>query len=315
MTHSLDPTTISWRSRRNRLEGNLAGALLASPAALVAAVVLTLLLLAALLAPIIAPQNAFSPGALNLLDGKTPPLTPSLFTGRVFLLGTDDQGRDILSAILYGARISFLVGIGAVLIAVLFGGSLGLVAGWRGGRIDTLIMRLADVQLGLPPILMALLLFGVSRAALPAAVHDRAIVWLIILAIALATWPQYARMVRGLTLVEMGKEYIEAARIMGLRAASIALRHIVPNIAAPVLVAATLGFAVAVIAEATLSFLGAGIPATQPSLGSLIRIGQEYVASGEWWMLFFPAVFLVVLSLSVNIVGDWLRETLNPRLR
>ena len=313
-TYLLEPE-VAGRRWAGPLDGRVLRVLRESPPAALALLTLVLMLMGALFAPLIAPQDAFSPAVLDLFDANTPPLAANEWTGRVFLLGTDDQGRDILSAILFGARVSFLVGFGSVLTAVVIGGSLGLLAGWRGGLLESAIMRAADVQLSIPPILMALVMFGVSRAALPGRVHDRAIVWEIILAIGLAAWPQYARMVRSLTIVEKGKEYVDASRIMGLHPVRIALRHILPNIAPPILATAALGFAVAVTAEATLSFLGAGIPPTRPSLGALIRVGQEYIAAGQWWILAFPSIALMALALSVNVVGDWLRQFLNPRLQ
>lgn len=286
-----------------------------SPTVVVSAIVLVLFLAAALLAPWLAPQDPFDPSALNLMDGKTRPMSTNEFTGTWFLLGTDDQGRDVLSVILYGARLSLLVGFASVALATIIGVTLGLIAGYGGGALDSLIMRTADVQLTFPSILVALMIFGIIRSLLPPQAHEQAAIPVLIVAIALSAWPQYARTIRGVTLVERNKEYVQAARIIGLHPAQIMVRHVLPNVIGPVLVIATLGLALAIISEATLSFLGVGVPPTKPSLGTLIRIGQEYIASGEWWILLFPSLALLALSLSVNLLGDWLRDALNPKLR
>lgn len=297
------------------LDSDLAYSFQRSPVVVLAALVLTILVSSAFLAPWIAPQDPFDPASLNLLEGKTPPLTANEFTGKRFLLGTDDQGRDVLAVVLYGSRISLTVGLGAVLLSALLGVSLGLLAGYRGGLLDGLIMRIADVQLSFPSILIALLIFGVVRAFLPPHAHEHAALSVLILSIGLSAWPQFARTVRGMTMVEKNREYVQAARIIGLHPALIMVRHVLPNVMPPVLVIATLGLAIAITAEATLSFLGVGLPPTRPSLGTLIRIGQEYIASGEWWILLYPSLALVALALSVNLLGDWLRDVLNPRLR
>lgn len=297
------------------LDSDLAYSFQRSPVVVLAALVLTILVGSAFLAPWIAPQDPFDPASLNLLEGKTPPLTANEFTGKRFLLGTDDQGRDVLAVVLYGSRISLTVGLGAVLLSALLGVSLGLLAGYRGGLLDGLIMRIADVQLSFPSILIALLIFGVVRAFLPPHAHEHAALSVLILSIGLSAWPQFARTVRGMTMVEKNREYVQAARIIGLHPALIMVRHVLPNVMPPVLVIATLGLAIAITAEATLSFLGVGLPPTRPSLGTLIRIGQEYIASGEWWILLYPSLALVALALSVNLLGDWLRDVLNPRLR
>jgi peptide/nickel transport system permease protein len=286
-----------------------------SPVAIVAAIVALVMIVAAILAPWIAPHDPFDPGSLNLMDGFTPPGEPNAFTGNRFLLGTDDQGRDIFSTILYGARISLFVGFSAVLFAMVLGIALGLLAGWRGGWVDSLLMRVADVQLSFPSILIALLIFGVARGFIPPGMREQVAIWVLIVSIGLSDWVQYARVVRGATMVEKGREYVQAARVIGVHPVRIVLRHILPNVLGPVLVIATIGLALAIIAEATLSFLGVGVPPTQPSLGTLIRIGQQFLFSGEWWILVFPSVALLALALSVNLLGDWLRDALNPRLR
>ncbi|MDO5631852.1 MAG: ABC transporter permease [Paracoccus sp. (in: a-proteobacteria)] len=286
-----------------------------SPVAIVAAVVALAIILAAALAPWIAPHDPFNPASLNLMDGFSRPMQPNDFTGNVYIMGTDNQGRDILSTILYGARISLFVGFSAVIFAMVLGIGLGLIAGFRGGWVDNLLMRIADVQLSFPSILIALLIFGVARGFIPPAMRDQMAIWVLIVSIGLSDWVQFARVVRGATMVEKNKEYIQAARVIGVHPARIAVTHILPNVMGPVLVIATIGLALAIIAEATLSFLGVGVPPTQPSLGTLIRVGQGYLFSGEWWILLFPALALLALSLSVNLLGDWLRDALNPRLR
>lgn len=286
-----------------------------SPLTVLAAIVTLLLLLAALAAPWISPQNPFDPATLNLMDGFTPPMQVNEFTGNHYWLGADAQGRDIFSAILYGLRVSLLVGLAAVALAAFMGITLGLLSGYLGGWVDALIMRIADVQLSFPSILIALLIFGVFRGIVPPALQDKMVVYVLIIAIALSDWVQYARTVRSSTLAEKNKEYVQAARVIGLPAPLILLRHILPNVLGPVLVIATIGLALAIILESTLSFLGVGVPPTQPSLGTLIRVGQDFLFSGEWWIVFFPGLTLLVLALSVNLLGDWLRDALNPRLR
>ncbi|MFU8897973.1 MAG: ABC transporter permease [Roseinatronobacter sp.] len=286
-----------------------------SPLAIVAAAVSLLIILAAIFAPWIAPHDPFNPATLNLMDGFTPPMEPNQFTGNTYWLGTDNQGRDVFSTILYGARISLFVGFMAVAFAMVLGITLGLIAGYRGGWIDSLLMRVADVQLTFPSILLALLIFGVARGFIPPAYREAMAIWVLIVAIGLSEWVQYARVVRGATMVEKSKEYVQAARVIGAHPAKILIRHILPNVMGPVLVIATIGLALAIIAEATLSFLGVGVPSTQPSLGTLIRIGQGFLFSGEWWILLFPSLTLLALALSVNLLGDWLRDALNPRLR
>jgi len=286
-----------------------------SPVAIVAAVVALIIVLGAVFAPWIAPYDPFNSASLNLMDGFTPPGEPNQFTGNTYLMGTDNQGRDIFSTILYGARISLFVGFSAVVFALVLGIGLGLLAGWRGGWVDSLIMRIADVQLSFPSILIALLIFGVARGFIPPSMREEVAIWVLIVSIGLSDWVQYARVVRGAAMVEKSKEYVQAARVIGVHPARIVLRHILPNVMGPVLVIATIGLALAIIAEATLSFLGVGVPPTQPSLGTLIRIGQQYLFSGEWWILLFPSIALLLLALSVNLLGDWLRDALNPRLR
>ena len=286
-----------------------------SPVTIVSFTIVTTLILLALLADFVAPTNPFDPASLNLMNGFTPPLEPNAFTGETFVLGTDDQGRDLLSAIIYGLRVSLFVGLTAVILAMLIGVSLGLLAGYRGGWIESLIMRVADIQMTFPSILIAVLIFGVARGLLPPDLRDELAISVLIIAIGLSEWVPFARTVRGTTMVEKEKEYVQAARLIGLGNVQIMVRHILPNVLSPVLVIATITLALAIIAEATLSFLGVGAPPTEPSLGTLIRIGQDFLFSGEWWILLFPSVTLLALALSVNLLGDWLRDTLNPRLK
>lgn len=285
-----------------------------SPVAIVSSIVATVLILAAIFAPFIAPYDPFNPRTLNLMNGFTPPMSES-FSGSFFLLGSDHQGRDVFSAILYGSRVSLMVGLSAILFAMLLGVTLGLIAGYRGGLTDTIIMRIADIQLSFPSILIALLIFGIARGIIPPNQRESMAIFVLIFSIGLSDWAQFARTVRGTTMVERQKDYVSAARIIGVKPVFILIRHILPNVLGPVLVIGTIGLALAIIAEATLSFLGVGVPPTQPSLGTLIRIGQQFLFSGEWWILFFPAITLVLLALSVNLLGDWLRDALNPRLR
>ena len=309
-------TTSDASSRLHRaLDSDFMYAFLRSPVALVSAVVSLTLILAAVFAPIVATTNPFDPSTLNLMNGFTPPMEANAFTGATFIMGADDQGRDVFSTILYGMRISLFVGFAAVLFAVVLGIVLGLLAGYFGGWTESIIMRAADVQLTFPSILVAMLIFGIAKGITPVEYRDQMAIWVLILAIGLSDWVQFARVVRGATLVEKSKDYVAAARLIGRRPFAIMVRHILPNILSPVLVIATISLALAIIAEATLSFLGVGAPPTQPSLGTLIRIGQGFLFSGEWWILFFPACTLLGLALSVNLLGDWLRDALNPRLK
>jgi peptide/nickel transport system permease protein len=248
------------------------------------------------------------------MDAFTPPAWRENGSAR-HLLGTDNQGRDVLSAILYGSRVSLVIGLAAIVLSVTTGVLLGLLAGYRGGWVEAVVMRLADIQLTVPAILIALTLDGVARVVLPRGVHDDIAIWVLVLSIGVAYWPQFARVTRATTLAEKNKDYVNAARIIGVPGARIALAHVLPNAWGPVLVIATIELALAVIAEASLSYLGVGMPATQPSLGTLIRIGNAFLFSGEWWIVIFPALALVILSLAVNLLGDWLRDALNPKLR
>jgi len=285
-----------------------------SPVTIAAALLTLICVAAAVLAPWLAPQDPFNMAALELNDAFLPPSWSDSGRG-AYVLGTDNQGRDILSTIMHGARVSLGVGLAAVFLALFLGVLLGLLAGYFGGRLDALIMRVADVQLSFPAILIALLIDGVARVALPADSVDRIAIPVLVLAIGFAGWVQYARTVRGTTMVEKEKEYVQAARVIGRRPLAIMLAHVLPNVMGPVLVIGTIHIATAIITEATLSFLGVGVPATTPSLGTLIRVGNEFLYSGEWWITVFPGVALVILVLSVNLLGDWLRDALNPKLR
>lgn len=286
-----------------------------TPVAVVSFVVFMVIILAAVFANFIAPNNPFDPASLNLMNGFTPPMQANEFTGEVFLMGTDDQGRDLFSTILYGLRISLFVGIMAVMLAMVMGVTLGLIAGYLGGWLDTLIMRFADIQMTFPSILVAMLIYGVAKGVLPPDLRYEMSIAVLIVSIGLSEWVPFARTVRGSTLVEREKEYITAAKMIGLSKRQIMLLHVLPNVLSPVLVITTITFALAIIAEATLSFLGVGVPTTKPSLGTLIRIGQDFLFSGEWWILLFPALTLLALALSINLFGDWLRDTLNPKLK
>ncbi len=295
-------------------ESDILYSFLQSKVTILAATVTLLIVLGAVLAPWIAPQNPFDVRELNLMNANLPPAWMAEGS-RAFLLGTDDQGRDILSTILHGSRISLTVGVLSVGFAAAVGVVLGLVAGYRGGAVDTLIMRVADVQLTFPGILIALLIDGSVRAIFGGQRNEELVFWVLIFSIGLSFWVQYARTVRGSTMVEKNKDYVLAARLIGIHPMRILFRHVLPNVIGPVLVIATINLALAIILEATLSFLGVGLPPTQPSLGTLISIGNNYLFSGEWWIAIFPGIMLAALVLAVNLVGDWLRDALNPKLR
>ena len=294
-------------------DSDLAHSLRSSPVATAAAVVALVLVLASLFAGTVAPYNPFDLASLELSDSRLPPAWMEMGSSK-YLLGTDDQGRDILSAVIYGARISLIVGVASVVLSVLVGVVLGLVAGYLGGWVDGVLMRLCDVMLSFPAILVALLIAGVGRALFPDA-HESLAFGVLILSISLTGWVQYARTVRGSTLVERSKEYVQAARVTGVPPLRIMRRHVLPNVMGPVMVLATIQVATSIITEATLSFLGVGAPVTSPSLGTLIRVGNDYLFSGEWWITVFPGLMLVLIALSVNLLGDWLRDALNPRLQ
>ncbi len=299
---------------RRAWEHDLAWSFRRSPVTIVAALATLACFGAAAFAPWLAPHNPFELASLNLGDAFAPPAWIAGGQTR-FLLGTDDQGRDVLSTIMHGARISLGVGLAAVAFAALLGVSLGLLSGYVGGRLDAFIMRVADIQLSFPAILIALLVDGVARVALPRETHDSIAIPVLIFSIGISGWVQYARTVRGSTLVEKNREYVQAARVIGRGPLAIMVHHVLPNVMGPVLVIGTIHIGTAIITEATLSFLGVGLPPTQPSLGTLIRVGNDFLFSGEWWITVFPGLALIVLVLSVNLLGDWLRDALNPKLR
>jgi peptide/nickel transport system permease protein len=296
------------------LETDIAFSFRRSPVTVIATILVIIIALAAAFAPCIVQQNPFDLRQLNLLDSHIPPAWMVGGDAR-FLLGTDDQGRDVLSTILYGSRISLVVGVLSVILAAVLGVVLGLVAGYAGGVVDSLIMRAADVQLTFPAILIVLLIDGTIRAIVGEHAREGTVFWVVVLSIGLSFWVHYARTVRSSTLVEMNKDYVLAARVIGISPTAILFRHVLPNVMGPVLVITTINLAAAIVLEATLSFLGLGLPPTQPSLGTLIRIGNNFLFSGEWWIVTFPSIMLAMLVLAVNVFGDWLRDALNPKLR
>ncbi len=299
---------------RQWLDSDLAYSFRTRPTAILSVIILLVLTIGAVFAPLLAPHNPMDSASLSLMDSFKPPLgwPDSEWTNP---LGTDNQGRDVLSAIMYGMRISLLVGVCAVVFAVAVGITVGLIAGYAGGVVDALLMRLADIQLTFPAILTALLIDGIISSALPASMREPLQIYIIVVAIGISLWPGFARTVRGSTLVERNKDYVMAARVIGVPSSRIMLSHVLPNVIGPALVVGTLGLGLAILAEATLSFLGVGLPPTQPSLGTLIRFGNDFLFSGQWWVTVFPGLTLVLLVLAINLLGDWLRDALNPRLR
>lgn len=311
-SNDLSPVTQSAVARF--LDSDIVYSFKQSKVTIVAAIVTLLMMGGAFFAPWITPQNPFDLATLDLMESLMPPVWMEGGEAR-FPLGTDGQGRDIFSVILYGSRLSLMVGFGSIILAGSVGISLGILAGYVGGRTDAIIMRIADVQLTFPSILIALLIDGTVHSLFPQLIREDSAFWVLVLSIGMSFWVQYARTVRGSTLVERNKEYVQAARVIGVSTFTIMVRHILPNVLGPVLVITTINLALAIILEATLSFLGVGIPPTQPSLGTLIRIGNDFLFSGEWWITFFPGAALATLALSVNLLGDWLRDALNPKLR
>lgn len=303
-----------FRRWRLFLDGDIFYSFRNSPVTVIAAGITAVYILASLFAPLVAPHNAYDLSSLSLIDALTPPVWYADGSAK-YLLGTDDQGRCILSTIIYGSRLSLAVGFAAVLFSGILGVMLGLISGSAGGAIDALIMRVAEIQLTFPAILVALLIDGIFRGVMPVYAMDEVAVYIVIFSIGVSSWPQYARTVRASTIVENNKEYVAAARVIGIHPAVIMVRHVLPNVMGPVLVIGTINLALAIILEATLSFLGVGIPPTQPSLGSMIRIGNDFLFSGDWWITVFPGVVLAVLVLAVNLLGDWMRDAFNPRLR
>ena len=285
-----------------------------SKIAIISSSIFLIIFLCSFLAEIVAPYDPFDPLNISLMDAFIPPVWSEGGNAN-FFLGTDQQGRDMFSTMIYGSRISLIVGFSSIIFAMILGVSLGITAGYIGGRYETIVMRLTDVQLTIPSILMALLVDGIARAIISKSMHDEMAIYVLIFAIGISEWPQFARVTRASTLVEKNKEYISASKIIGLSNILIMFKHILPNILRPILVIATIGLALAIITESTLSFLGVGIPPTTPSLGTLIRFGNNFLFSGEWWITFFPAILLVVLALSINLLGDWMRDALNPKLK
>ena len=300
--------------RRVKVENEFIYLFLNNRIAQIASIIAAVSVLGAVFAPIIAPTNPYDLATFDILDSFLPPMWTHEGDPR-FLIGTDDQGRDLLSSILYGTRLSLLVGLTSVAFAAILGTGLGVTAGYFGGRFDAIVMRIADVQLSLPAILTALLIDGVARGLLPREKHDELLLVVLAVAIGLSLWVNFARTARASTFVERNKEYVQAAEIMGLHPVRIMSVAILPNILGPLMVIGTVDLAVAILLEATLSFLGVGVPPNQPSLGTLIRIGTEYIFSGEWWIVIFPSMALIVMIISVNILGDFFRAVLNPRLR
>jgi peptide/nickel transport system permease protein len=316
--HPAEPSAPHPRSRGNwlgrALESDVFYSFRRSKLTMLAAGITILFFLLAIFASLLAVQNPFDPAQLQLMNSRIPPLW--IADGQSpFLLGTDEQGRDVFSAILYGLRISLVVGVLGVIFAGTLGIMLGLIAGYVGGAVDGLIMRIADVQLTFPSILIALLINGVAKSVFGNRLDAISTLVVLVLAIGLSFWVQYARTVRGSVMVEKNRDYVAAAQLIGLPAPVIMLRHVLPNTMGPILVIATINLALAIITEATLSFLGVGIPDTMPSLGTLIRIGNNYLFAGEWWIVAFPGFALAGLILSINLLGDWLRDALNPKLR
>jgi len=296
------------------LDSDLFHSFISSKVTVLAAIVTLVMMASALFATWVAPYNPFDLTTIDLLDARIPPMWIADGDPR-FLLGTDDQGRDMLSAIIHGARLSLSVGFASVAFAAVLGITLGLISGYIGGPLDAFIMRVAEVQLAFPAILIALLIDGTAQALMGNVSREQSAFWVLVLSIGLSFWVQYARTVRGSTLVEKNQEYVQAARVIGIPPLTIMARHVLPNVMGPILVITTINLALAIITEATLSFLGVGIPPTQPSLGTLIRIGNDFLFSGEWWITIFPGAALAILVLSVNLLGDWLRDALNPKLR
>ena len=299
---------------KNFLDTDIGYSFSKSKVAIVSSIIFFAIMFTSIFAVVIAPYNPFDPKNVSLMDAFTPPIWT--IGGSVkFILGTDQQGRDMLSTIIYGSQISLIVGFASIIFAMILGVFLGVTAGYLGGRYEIIVMRFTDVQLTIPSILMALLVDGIARVFINKSLHDDMAIYVLILAIGISEWPQFARITRAATLVEKNKEYVLAGRIIGLSDIVIMIKHILPNILRPILVISTIGLSQAIITESTLSFLGVGFPPTNPSLGTLIRFGNNFLFSGEWWITFFPAIFLVVLALSINLLGDWMRDALNSKLK
>lgn len=302
-----------WGRWRRLRDSDLTQSFLASPVTVIAAVVALLMILASVGAAVIAPHDPYDMASIDIFDAMLPPAWEEGGEAR-FLLGTDAIGRGVLSTILYGSRMSIFIGVTSVILSLVIGVTAGLIAGYRGGLMDAIIMRIAEIQLSLPTILVALLINGILRAVAPPSTLDNIAILVLILSIGLSNWVQFARAVRASTMVERGQEYVLAARMIGIGQIAIMFRHILPNVMGPIMVIATLNLSGAILTEATLSFLGVGVPPTQPSLGTLINDGTDYLFSGAWWITIFPGAALALLVLTVNLVGDWLRDALNPTL-
>ena len=296
------------------INNDIAYSFVKSKIAVISTIVFLTILICSTFAELVSPYNPFDPINVSLLDAFTPPVWVDGGSAN-FVLGTDQQGRDMLSTMIYGSRISLIVGFASILFAMLLGTFLGVTSGFFGGRYEIIVMRFTDVQLTIPSILMALLVDGIARGFISKSLHNDMAIYVLIFAIGISEWPQFARVTRAATLVEKNKEYILASKIIGLSNFLIMFKHILPNILRPILVIATIGLALAIITESTLSFLGVGVPPTTPSLGTLIRFGNDFLFSGEWWITFFPAIFLVVLALSINLLGDCMSDTLIPKLK
>lgn len=291
-----------------------AQSLMARPAALLALILLVAVVAVAVMAPLVAPTDPYDLATLDLFDSHLPPAWMEGGDPR-FALGSDSQGADLLSLMIYGLRTSLMVGVLAVCLSVTIGLTMGLISGYYRGWVETVIMRMADIQFTFPAMLLALLIGGVSRAALPVASQERLAMLIVVLALGISHWPHFARLVRAAVISEAGKNYVAAARLVGRSHRAIVIQQILPNVLNPVFVLATMDIAFAIMTEATLSFLGFGMPASQPSLGTLIKVGYSYLFSGEWWVVMFPSLLLIVLLVSVNVFGDWLRDRLDPKLR
>ncbi len=283
------------------------------PIAILSFSILVVLVIISILAPVIAPYNAYDTTTFDIMDAETP---PSWMEGgsEMFMLGTDIQGRDLLSTMIFGLRVSLLIGVGAVLFQALIGILVGLISGFFGGKLDSFLMRLADIQFSIPYLIVAIFAMAIFKVAFGIGLYEDLAELLLIIIIGLSQWPHYARTVRASVLGEKNKEYVEAARVIGINRRQIMFRHVLPNTMTPVLVISTIQVANAIMSEAALSFLGLGMPITKPSLGSLIRAGFEYIFSGSWWITLFPGVLLVIVILVIILLGDWLRDVLNPKL-
>jgi len=285
-----------------------------SPTAIISSVILFIIFFCSFFVEFITPYNPFDPSSLSLMEAFTPPSWTEDGLAK-FILGTDGQGRDMLSTILYGSRISLIVGFSAILFSLILGVGLGLTAGYFGGKYEMVVMRLTDVQLTVPSILMALLVDGIARGLITREMHDQMAIYVLIFAIGISRVASICKSFKSSNLGRKKQRLCFASTIIGVSNLIIMFKHILPNILRPVLVIGTIGLALAIIAESTLSFLGVGVPPTTPSLGTLIRLGNDFLFSGEWWITFFPAIFLVILAFSINLLGDWMRDTLNPRLK